>query len=160
MCVYTCVCVRVCVYICVYVCVCVCVCARERARASSCMRVSVHVAVSSSFSYGISLPNITGCMESEELNTEASNSNVQFFPYPFNSSMTERLRCGVAISTSALLACHQRYCAGSSPASGLESLGFSMWHFLKLVARGFLRVFRSPTPSPTLLQRFMVQPTK
>ena len=25
---------------------------------------------------------------------------------------------------------------------GLESSGFSMWHFLKLVARGFLRVLR------------------
>ena len=33
---------------------------------------------------------------------------------------------------------------------GLESSGFSMWHFLKLVARGFLRVLRF---SP-LLHRF------
>ena len=32
----------------------------------------------------------------------------------------------------------------------LESLGFSMWHFLKLVARGFLRVLRFPP----LLHRF------
>ena len=30
---------------------------------------------------------------------------------------------------------------------GLESSGFSMWHFLKLVARGFLRVLRFPSPS-------------
>ena len=27
---------------------------------------------------------------------------------------------------------------------GLESSGCSMWHFLKLVARGFLRVLRFP----------------
>ena len=33
---------------------------------------------------------------------------------------------------------------------GLESSGCSMWHFLKLVARGFLRVLRFPP----LLHRF------
>ena len=32
----------------------------------------------------------------------------------------------------------------------LESSGCSMWHFLKLVARGFLRVLRFPP----LLRRF------
>ena len=36
----------------------------------------------------------------------------------------------------------------------LESSDFSMWHFLKLAARGFLRVLRSPL----LLHRSMVQP--
>ena len=39
---------------------------------------------------------------------------------------------------------------------GLESSGCSMWHFLKLVARGFLRELRFPP----LLQRLMVQPIK
>ena len=38
----------------------------------------------------------------------------------------------------------------------LESSGFGMWHFLKLVARGFLRVLRFPP----LLHRLMVQPMK
>ena len=33
---------------------------------------------------------------------------------------------------------------------GLESSGFSMWHFLKLVARGFPRILRFPL----LLHRF------
>ena len=36
---------------------------------------------------------------------------------------------------------------------GLEPSGFSMWHFLKLVARDFLRVLRFPP----LLHRLMVQ---
>ena len=36
----------------------------------------------------------------------------------------------------------------------LASSDFSMWHFLKLVARGFLRVLRFPP----LLNRLMVQP--
>ena len=65
------------------------------------------------------------------------------------------LACGVMVSTSAFLACHQCYCAGSSRLR-LESSGFSMWHFLKLVVRGFLRVLRFPP----LLRRLMVQPTK
>ena len=34
-------------------------------------------------------------------------------------------------------------CGFKSP-MGFESSGFSMWHFLKLVARGFLRVLRFP----------------
>ena len=55
---------------------------------------------------------------------------------------------GVTVSMSAFLACHQCYCAGSR--LGLESSGCSMWHFLKLVARGFLRVLRFPP----LLHRF------
>ena len=38
---------------------------------------------------------------------------------------------GVTVSMSAFLACHQCYCVGLSPTSGLESSGFSMWHFLK-----------------------------
>ena len=63
---------------------------------------------------------------------------------------------GVTVSTSAFLACHQCYCVGSSLVSGLESLGFSMWHFLKLVTRGFLRVLQFPP----LLHLFMVQPIK
>ena len=37
---------------------------------------------------------------------------------------------------------------------GFESSGFSMWHFLKLVARGFLRVLQFSS----LLHRLMVQP--
>ena len=44
----------------------------------------------------------------------------------------------VTVSTSAFRACLQCCCAGLSLAPGLESSGFSMWHFLKLVARGFL----------------------
>ena len=46
---------------------------------------------------------------------------------------------GVTVSTSALLDCHQ--------CLGFESSGFSMWHFLKLVAGAFLRVLRFPPPS-------------
>ena len=58
---------------------------------------------------------------------------------------------GVTVSMSAFLACHQCYCTGSSLTHlGLESSGCSMWHFLKLVARGFLRVLRFPP----LLHRF------
>ena len=38
----------------------------------------------------------------------------------------------------------------------LESSGFSMWHFLKLAARGFLRVLRFPL----LFHRLMIQPIK
>ena len=38
---------------------------------------------------------------------------------------------GVTVSMSAFLACHQCYCAGLSLTLGLESSGFSMWHFLK-----------------------------
>ena len=51
---------------------------------------------------------------------------------------------GATVSLSAFLACHQCCCAGSSLALGLESSGCCMWHFLKLVARGFLRVLRFP----------------
>ena len=39
---------------------------------------------------------------------------------------------------------------------GLESSDLSVWHFLKLVARGFLRVLQFPP----LLRRLMVQPIK
>ena len=67
---------------------------------------------------------------------------------------------GVTVSTSAFLACHQCCCAGSSLALGLEFSGFSMWHFLKLVARGFLRVLRLPPSPPPPLHRLMVQPVK
>ena len=52
--------------------------------------------------------------------------------------------CGVTVSMSAFLALHQCYCAGSSLAWGLESSGYSMWDFLKLVARGFLWILRFP----------------
>ena len=51
---------------------------------------------------------------------------------------------GVTVSESAFLACHQCCCAGSSLTLGLASSGFSMRHFLKLVARGFIRVLRFP----------------
>ena len=56
------------------------------------------------------------------------------------------------VSASAFLACHQCYSAGSSLALGLEFLRFSMWHFLTLVVKGFLRVLRFPP----LLHRLMV----
>ena len=52
--------------------------------------------------------------------------------------------CGVTVNTSAFLACHQCYCVGSKSRLGFESSGFSMWHFLKLIARGFLQVLRCP----------------
>ena len=39
---------------------------------------------------------------------------------------------------------------------GLESSGFNMWHFWKLVTRGFLRVLQFPP----LLHPLMVQPIK
>ena len=42
------------------------------------------------------------------------------------------------------------------PILGLASSGFSMWYFLKLVARGFLRALRFPP----FLHRLMVQPMK
>ena len=44
----------------------------------------------------------------------------------------------------------------SMPWMGLEFSGFSMWHFLKLVIRGFLQVLLFPP----LLHRLMVQPIK
>ena len=40
--------------------------------------------------------------------------------------------CGVMVSMSVFLAFESRL--------GLEFSGFSMWHFVKLVVRGFLRV--------------------
>ena len=61
---------------------------------------------------------------------------------------------GVMVSASAFLACRQCYCAGSSLTSGLESSALSMWHFLKLVARGFIWVLWFPP----LLHQLMVQP--
>ena len=61
---------------------------------------------------------------------------------------------GVTVSTSAFLACHQCYCAGSSLAWGLNTSGFSVWHFPKLVTRGFLQVLLFLP----LLHRLMVQP--
>ena len=51
---------------------------------------------------------------------------------------------GVTVSTSAFLACHQCYLRGFESRLGLGSSDCSMWHFLKLVARGFLRVLRFP----------------
>ena len=53
-------------------------------------------------------------------------------------------RRGLTVNTSVFLACHQCYCTDSSLAC--------MWHFLKLVARSFLRVLRFPP----LLHRLMV----
>ena len=46
--------------------------------------------------------------------------------------------------------------SGAASLLGLEVSGFSMWHFLKLVVRGSLRVFRFPP----LLHWLMVQPIK
>ena len=40
-------------------------------------------------------------------------------------------------------ACHQCYCAGSSLAWGVNFRAY-VWDFLKLIARGFLRVLRFP----------------
>ena len=57
---------------------------------------------------------------------------------------------GVTVSMSAFLACHPMLLRGFEFRLGLESSGCSMWHFLKLVARGFLRVLRFPP----LLHRF------
>ena len=57
---------------------------------------------------------------------------------------------GVTASMSAFLACHQCKLRGFESRLGLEYSGFSMWHFLTLVARGFLRVLRFPP----LLHRF------
>ena len=77
-----------------------------------------------------------------------------FFCYKKNSVGATH---GVTIvSTSVFVACHQCYCAGLSVTSGLEFSGFSMWHFLKLVARGFLRVLRFPS----LLISEMLRPIK
>ena len=59
---------------------------------------------------------------------------------------------GVMVSTSAFLACHQCWIAGSSLGWGLNFSGFSMWHFLRLVVRDFLRVLRFPP----LLHRLIV----
>ena len=72
----------------------------------------------------------------------------------YTSSTRQRgaMRC-VTVGTSAFLACHQCYCAGFQSRLGIESSGCSMWNFLKLVARGFLRVLRFPP----LLRRLMVQ---
>ena len=56
----------------------------------------------------------------------------------------------------AFLACHQYDWCGFESRLGLEPSRFSMWHFLKLVARGFLLVLRF---SPHF-HRFMVQPIK
>ena len=51
---------------------------------------------------------------------------------------------GITLSTSAFLACHECFLCGFESCLGLESLGCSMLHFLKLVARGFLKVLRFP----------------
>ena len=67
--------------------------------------------------------------------------------------MTFLMTRGVTVSASAFLACHQ---CGFESRLGLESLGFSMWHFLKLVSRGFLLVLQFPP----LLHRLTVQPIK
>ena len=58
--------------------------------------------------------------------------------------------CGVTVSTSAFHCLPPMLLCGFESRLGLESSGRSMWHFLKLVARGFLRVFRLPP----LLHRF------
>ena len=55
-----------------------------------------------------------------------------------------------------LLLCHDRRKINSFFLCPSLSLSLSMWHFLKLVARGFLRVLRFPP----LLHWLMVQPIK
>ena len=57
---------------------------------------------------------------------------------------------GVTVSMSAVLACHQCYCAGSSLAWGLNLRAVVCGIFFKLVARGFLQVLWFPP----LLHRF------
>ena len=57
------------------------------------------------------------------------------------------------VSTSAFLACHQW---GFESRLGLEISSSSMWHFLKLVVGGFLRILRFPP----LLHRLMVSTNK
>ena len=66
--------------------------------------------------------------------------------------------CGVTVSTSAFcfLNLPPMLLCEFEPRLGLESSDFSMWHFLKLVARRFLQVLRFPP----LLRRLMIQPVK
>ena len=52
--------------------------------------------------------------------------------------------CGVIMNTSAFLACYQCWSACSSLGWGFNFKGVSMWHFLKLVIRGVLRVLWIP----------------
>ena len=54
---------------------------------------------------------------------------------------TTRVMCGVTVCFPSMppMLLH-----GFESRLGLESLGCSMWHFLKLVARGFLRALRFP----------------
>ena len=66
------------------------------------------------------------------------------------SSLRHGATRGVTVSTSGFLAC------GFESRSGFEFSGLSMWHFLKLVVRGFLRVLRFPP----LLHRLMVSAHK
>ena len=53
-------------------------------------------------------------------------------------------RRGVTVSMSAFLSLPPMLLRGFESGLGLESSGCSMWHFLKLVARGFLRVLWFP----------------
>ena len=68
----------------------------------------------------------------------------------FSNTWLKGATRGVTFSMSTFLACHQCYFVGFESRLGLESLDCSMWHFLKLAARGFLRVLRFPP----LLHRF------
>ena len=84
---------------------------------------------------------------------QQNNNNKSYFTawFPTTDVVAGATR-GVTVSMSAFLTCHQCYCAGSSLAWGLNLRAWfpTMWHFLKLVARGFLRVLRFPP----LLHRF------
>ena len=61
--------------------------------------------------------------------------------------------CGVMGSTSALLACHQMLECEFESRFELEFLGFSMWHFLKLIVRGVSPGTPVSTP-PSLINGF------
>ena len=76
-----------------------------------------------------------------------ANHYTPCYPFSVSEAGISSLTRGVTVSTSAFLACHQ---CGFEFRLGLELSGFSMWHFLKLVVRGFLQF-------PPLLHRLMVK---
>ena len=71
-----------------------------------------------------------------------------FTRYALSRLCTNGATRGVTVSTSALLACHQCFCAGSSLAWGLNLRALVRRHFLKLVARVFFP--RTPVSFPPL----------
>ena len=91
----------------------------------------------------------TQCISAEsrtsfELQCEDQDYSSTFFECLFCASLLpiehhlENVTCSVIFSTSAFLAC------GFKSQLRLEFSGFSMWHFLKLIVRSFLRVFQFP----------------